>query len=72
MEAAAEQRLSAALARERAKSDKQARGLLCTCGRWLHRPSLVLQRACAASWNSHKCHACCSTGHVVPELGLIM
>jgi len=42
MEAAAEQRLSAALARECAKSDKQARGLLCTCGRWLHRPSLVL------------------------------
>jgi len=31
-EAAAEQRLAAALALERAELVKQARGLLCTCG----------------------------------------
>ncbi len=33
-EAAAEQRLAAALALERAELVKQARGLLCTCGTW--------------------------------------
>ncbi len=48
MEAAAEQRLAAALARERAQADKQARSLLCTHGPWLHRLSLVLQRVYAA------------------------
>jgi len=41
MEAAAEQRFTTALARERAELAKQARSLLCTRGSWLQRPSLV-------------------------------
>jgi hypothetical protein len=45
VEAAAEQRFAAALARERAGLAKQARGLLCMlstwrCSTWLQRPSL--------------------------------
>jgi len=65
MEAAAEQRLAAALARERAQADKQARSLLCTHGPWLHRPSLVLQRVYAAD-REHD--MLCTCMHVVAEL----
>ncbi len=43
VEAAAEQRFAAALARERGELDKQARSLRCMCSSWLQRPSLVLQ-----------------------------
>jgi hypothetical protein len=39
VEAAAEQRFAAALARERAELDKQARSQSCTRGAWLHRLS---------------------------------
>ena len=37
-------------------------------GSWLQRSSLVPHRLCAASWNGHTCHACCSIGSVVAEL----
>ncbi len=47
VEAAAEQRYAAAMARERAEADKQARSLLCTRGVWLHRlSSLYWERVC--------------------------
>jgi len=47
VEAAAEQRCTAALAREHAEADKQARSLSCTRGAWLHRLSpLYGERAC--------------------------
>jgi len=50
-EAAAEQRVAAALAHEHAELAKQARSLLCKRSSRLRCPSLVLRRVCAASWN---------------------
>jgi hypothetical protein len=58
MEAAAEQRLAAALARERARADKQARSLLCMHGPWLHRPSLALQIVHAADCKRYMLCTC--------------
>ncbi len=69
-EAAAEQRIAAALALERAELVKQARSFLCMCSNRLHRLSLVLQQMCAADCERDGCicSACGSMGHGVMKL----
>ena len=70
VEAAAEQRFAAALARERAQLAKQARGLSCMRGRLLQRPSLVLQRLNATDHERDgcTCSARGSMGNALVEL----
>ncbi len=69
-EAAAEQRIAAALALERAELVKQARSFLCMCSDRLHCLSLVLQQMCAADCERDGCicSACGSMGHGVMKL----
>ncbi len=70
VEAAAEQRFAAALARERAELAKQARSLSGMCGSWLHRPSLVREslHATDCEQDGCTCSACGSMGHQVVVL----
>jgi len=69
-EAAAEQRIAAALALERTELDKQARSWLCMCRSRLHRLSQVLQQMCTTDCERDGCicFACGSMGHGVVEL----
>ncbi len=69
VEAAAEQRIAAALALQRAGLDKQARSLLCMCGDGLQCLSLVLQQTCVTDRERDGCtrSACGSMGHDVVE-----
>jgi len=62
-EAAAEQRIAAALALERAELVKQARGLLCTCGAWPC-PYLLCRDDNATDWS-------CTAAHVTAD-GIII
>jgi len=54
-EAAAEQRIAAALALERAELVKQARGLSCTCGAWPC-PYPLCRDNYATDWSSMAAH----------------
>ncbi len=69
VEAAAEQRFAAALARERADLAKQARSLSCMRSSWLQRPSLVQQSMRAIPRESERLcmlyawqHGACGSG----------
>ncbi len=57
VEAAAEQRFAAALARERADLAKQARSLLCMRGRLLPRPSLFCRQCMRQTVSETGVHA---------------